>query len=103
MGEYDDTSMVDETLTLDESLPIQIGIDFGLTPACVFGQRYPDGRWHILHELVTEDMGLERFGQMLLYELNTRFKGCEPLIWGDPAGQKRDEIFEVTSFDHYED
>ena len=98
--EYDDTSMVDETLTLDESLPIQIGIDFGLTPACVFGQRYPDGRWHILHELVTEDMGLERFGQMLLYELNTRFKGCEPLIWGDPAGQKRDEIFEVTSFDH---
>jgi hypothetical protein len=45
-------------------------------------------------------MGLERFAQILLHILNTKFQKCEPEIWGDPAGQKRDEIFEVTSFDH---
>ena len=45
-------------------------------------------------------MGLERFGQHLLLELNTRFEDLEPQIYGDPAGSKRDEIFEVTSFDY---
>lgn len=98
--EYIDSDMMDEHIEIDRSLPIQIGLDFGLTPAAVFGQRYASGKWHILHEIVTEDMGLERFAQMLLYELNTRFEKMEPIIWGDPAGQKRDEIFEVTSFDH---
>jgi len=89
-----------DDLEPDYSLPLHIGLDFGLTPAAVFGQRYASGRWHILHELVTDNMGLERFGQMLMYELNTRFDKLEPLIWGDPAGMKRDEIFEVTAFDH---
>lgn len=99
-GEYDDVTMATEGVPLEEGATIHVGLDFGLTPAAVFGQRGADGQWRILHELVTDDMGLERFGQMLLYELNTRFKGCEPMIWGDPAGSKRDEIFEVTSFDH---
>jgi len=84
----------------DSDLPLHIGLDFGLTPAAVFGQRYPNGKWHILEEIVTEDMGLERFGQMLLYELNMRYPKFEVKVWGDPAGMKRDEIFEVTAFDH---
>lgn len=98
--EYDDVTMSSDAVELDANLPIHIGLDFGLTPAAVFGQRHASGAWHILFELVTEDMGLERFGQLLLYELNTRFESCKPEIWGDPAGSARDQIFEVTSFDH---
>jgi hypothetical protein len=98
--EFDDVTMSVEGLELDEGAPIHVGLDFGLTPAAVFGQRTPSGQWRILYELVTDDMGLERFGQMLLYEFNTRFSKCEPMIWGDPAGGARDQIFEVTSFDH---
>tara|TARA_R110002124_G_scaffold59277_2_gene164013 strand:+ start:11743 stop:13305 length:1563 start_codon:yes stop_codon:yes gene_type:complete len=98
--EYTDSTMSVDSMEIDYSLPIHIGLDFGLTPAAVFGQRHPSGQWNMFYELVTEDMGLERFGQMLLYELNTRFDKLEPLIWGDPAGSKRDEIFEVTAFDH---
>ncbi len=98
--EYDDTIMVDDVIEADSDLPLHIGLDFGLTPAAVFGQRYPNGKWHILEEIVTEDMGLERFGQMLLYELNMRYPKFEVKVWGDPAGMKRDEIFEVTAFDH---
>jgi hypothetical protein len=45
-------------------------------------------------------MGLERFGQMLLYELNMKYPRLDVKVWGDPAGMKRDEIFEVTAFDH---
>ena len=93
-------AMVVDAIEVDKNLPIQIGLDFGLPPAAVFGQRYSSGKWHILYEIVSEDMGLERFAQMLLYELNTRFDKLEPMIWGDPAGSARDQIFEVTSFDH---
>ena len=39
--------------------PVQVyvGLDFGLTPAAVFGQRLSTGRWQIVHELVCFDMG----------------------------------------------
>jgi len=98
--EYDDTIMATDNLIPDKDLPIQVGLDFGLTPAAVIGQRFPTGVWHVLNEIVTEDMGLERFGLMLLHVLNTQYPGYEIKCWGDPSGTKRDEIFEVTSFDH---
>jgi len=98
--EYTDTLMSDSIDYLEE-YPLQIGLDFGLTPAAVFGQRLDNGRWHVLHELVTFDMGLERFVTQLKIEINKMFpKAKEIMIWGDPAGSKRDEIFEVTAFDH---
>lgn len=96
--EYDDTLMSGDVPIVD-GVEVHIGLDFGLTPAAVFGQKI-DGRWHVVHELVSFSMGLERFTHMLLSELNTKFRTCRPLIWGDPAGMKRDEIFEVTAFDH---
>jgi hypothetical protein len=45
-------------------------------------------------------MGLNRFADMLKGELNARFSKAEVLIWGDPAGMQRDQIFETTAFDH---
>ena len=99
-SEYTD-SLMSEDVEFDPFLPIQIGLDFGLTPAAVFGQRLENGRWHVLHELVTFDMGLERFTTMLKIEINKKFPQAKDIkIWGDPAGSKRDEIFEVTAFDH---
>jgi len=97
--EYDD-NMMSADLDYDPNLPIQVGLDFGLTPAAVIGQKHPSGAWHVLHEIVTFDMGLERFGQQLLGELNARFPKAQIMIWGDPAGMQRDAIYEVTAFDH---
>jgi hypothetical protein len=37
---------------------------------------------------------------MLKSELNARFPKAEAMIWGDPAGMQRDQIFETTAFDH---
>ena len=98
-SEYDDDSMVDD-LAIEEHIPIQIGLDFGLTPAAVFAQKLPNGRWHIVHEIVTFDMGLERFCHILKSEINNRFPKMDIQIWGDPAGQQRDQIFVSTAFDH---
>ena len=97
--EYDDSTMSGDVL-VEPSVPIQVGLDFGLTPAATIGQRLPNGRWIVLHEIVTFDMGLERFAQQLLAELNQRYPQHQILLWGDPAGMARDAIFEVTAFDH---
>ena len=97
--EYDDAMVADDLEPL-ENLPVHVGLDFGLTPAAVFAQRLPNGRWNVLHELVSFDMGLERFCSMLNSELETFFPRYQVLIWGDPAGQQRDQIFETTAFDH---
>ena len=99
-SEYDDGTMCVERLEPDPSYPIVIGLDFGLTPAAVFCQRLGNGRWHVLHELVTFDMGLERFGQILKSELEIKFPKYDLSIWGDPAGSSRDQIYEVTAFEH---
>ena len=47
-----------------KDVPIYIGIDFGLTPACVVGQRIR-GRWLIIDELVAEDMGILRVSDLM--------------------------------------
>lgn len=97
--EYDDDIMSGDT-SLDPYYPVQIGVDFGLTPAAVFGQRTTTGAWKIIDEIVTFDMGLERFGRELMARIAERYNKHDILIWGDPAGNKRDEIYEVTAFDH---
>ena len=97
--EYDDSSMSGE-VDYDPELPLQVGLDFGLTPAAVVGQRLNNGRWIVLDEIVTFDMGLERFGQQLLAELNARYPKAQMMMWGDPAGMQRDAIYEVTAFDY---
>lgn len=97
--EYDDELMSGDA-EYDPEYPLQIGVDFGLTPAAIFGQRTAGGSWRIIDELVTFNMGLERFGQELLATIAARYDKAEVIIWGDPAGNKRDEIYEVTAFDH---
>ena len=39
-------------------LPIVLGFDFGLTPACIFAQMSPKGQLLILDEVVCENMGI---------------------------------------------
>ncbi len=77
---------------------IFIGIDFGLTPAAVFGQKLADGRWLILHELVCFDMGITRFSEILKTEIAKKFRAQDIEIYGDPAGDFRAQTDESTPF-----
>ncbi len=79
-------------------LPLLIGVDFGRTPAALIGQRLPDGRWHILSEVVTDDMGVIRFADLLTAHVATRYPGLTVGgIWADPAGSIRSQIDDQTA------
>ena len=79
--------------------PVHVGIDFGLTPAAVFGQRSPMGGWRIHSELVTEDMGAVRFAELLRAAMHERYPGMAfGSITGDPAGEGRAQTDERTPF-----
>ena len=85
---------------LRPGLPIHVGLDFGLTPAAVIGQRQPNGQWRWRHELVSEDMGITRFGELLGRELRGRYDGYTiERITGDPAGEARAQTDERTVYD----
>lgn len=79
--------------------PLYVGIDFGLTPAAVFGQKLVTGRWQWLDELVTEDMGMVRFAELLASRCAETYLGLELRIFGDPAGTQRSQVDERTPFD----
>ena len=87
-----------EKLELNIHQPIYIGVDFGLTPAAVFGQRLATGRWHIINELVCFDMGVVRFSELLRNEIAKNYRGYEVNIYGDPAGDFRSQTDERTPF-----
>jgi hypothetical protein len=87
-----------EKIQLVPGQPVWIGVDFGLTPAAVFGQRTSTGKWNIVNELVCFDMGVIRFSELLRGEIAKSYKGYEVMIYGDPAGDFRSQTDERTPF-----
>ena len=86
-----------EEIPVAASMPVYIGIDFGLTPAAAIGQKVR-GRWLIMQEIVAFDMGIVRFAEVLRQEIATRYSGSEVIIFGDPAGDFRAQTDESTPF-----
>lgn len=95
-GDYSDTTHVAE-ITPDPACDLIVGIDFGLTPAAAFVQRDQRGRWLVVDELVTEDMGAVRFAEQLKEKLEA-YRGFNLRLWGDPAGEGRSQVDERTPF-----
>lgn len=83
----------------DPRLPIYIGIDFGLTPAAIFGQITPTGRMVLFDELCTFDMGAMNFGKLLREKINSQYSEFKFIeIYADPAGEGRAQTDEMTPF-----
>jgi hypothetical protein len=96
----DEKHIARESLRSNPLLPLYVGIDFGLTPAAVIGQRLPSGRWVILKEIVAGDMGIARFAPILHVELQRLLPGHKEIkIYGDPAGDIRAQTDERTPYD----
>jgi len=74
-------------------LPLWLGFDYGLTPACVFGQLMPTGQLRIIDELCTDvgrTMGIRQFAtDAVKPKLANEYKGMEIHVTGDPAGGQR--------------
>jgi len=79
---------------------VHIGLDFGLTPAATIGQKTATGRWQVSKEIVTEHMGIKRFGENLLRPEIAKIKalGLKYEIHGDPAGSDEAQTDERTPF-----
>jgi hypothetical protein len=92
-----DTHIAKEEIPVAAGVPVYIGVDFGLTPAAVIGQKVR-GRWLILQEIVAFDMGIVRFSEVMRQEISSRYGDCEINIIGDPAGDFRAQTDESTPF-----
>jgi len=86
-----------EEIPVADGVPLFIGLDFGLTPAAIFGQKVR-GRWLLLQEIVAFDMGIVRFAELLRQEIAVRYANCDVNIFGDPAGDFRAQTDESTPF-----
>lgn len=82
------------------SVPLQRGWDWGLTPACAFSQILPDGRWAVVDELTTDDVGMsaDEFADDVLDFSARNYPGFEFEDTGDPAGEQRAQTDEKTCF-----
>jgi hypothetical protein len=95
----DDVHYTDQEHIIDPSKIVYVGIDFGLTPAALIGQKSAAGAMILLDELVTFDMGAVSFGKILREKLNERrYAGCKFEVYGDPAGVGRAQSDESTPF-----
>lgn len=92
-----DVHVSKEEIPVAAGIPVYMGVDFGLTPAAVIGQKVR-GRWLLLQEIVAFDMGIVKFSEVLRQELLTRYPSNEVIIFGDPAGDFRAQTDESTPF-----
>ena len=81
--------------------PVHIGLDFGLTPAAVFGQLSPTGAWRWIDEFVCEYAGAKQFAALLAAKIKRDFPQFTiGGITGDPSGADGSPAdSEMTVFD----
>lgn len=89
-----------QAIVPDRGMPIILGFDFGLHPACILAQVAKNGGLRILDELVPADEDLESF--ILDYVnplLHRKYAQYKTVAVGDPAGRGRSGLDKRTPFD----
>lgn len=87
-------------IDISPNFGLLLGVDFGLTPACVIAQKMPDGRWLVIDELVTDNTGVKRFAELLVTYISTKYPEHVVLgAWGDPSGNQRASTDEETALE----
>lgn len=96
----DRTHTAPEPIVPIPGVPLLVGVDFGLTPAAVIGQKTAAGKWLILDEYVTDNCGVIRFAEGLGNYLATKYPDHKvDAGWGDPAGNQRSSTDERTAIE----
>jgi hypothetical protein len=94
----EDTHVAKAPLAAMPGYPIVVGLDFGRSPAAVFGQLIGN-RWYVLDELVAFDTDSSHFAPLVKRRLDQRFPGYEVRIHGDPKGADKPQSESRTSYD----
>lgn len=91
---WNDKIMVSESqIEPIEGRRVVVGLDYGLTPAAVFGQDHPSGQWRILRELCA-NCGADQFAPLMLSFIREEFPKHDLSMfefYGDPS-VKRNEV-----------
>lgn len=96
--EYND-DMHCRPVTAYPDIPLLLGFDYGLTPACVICQVSPRGQLMVLGELFAKDMGIRQFARdVVVPHLAMHYHGMSFQGAGDPAGMSRKDTDEKTCF-----
>lgn len=97
--EYNDDIHSVPKLDAIQGLPIHLGWDFGLTPACIVFQISPRGQARVLKEYIASDMGIRTLAKnVVLPDLPISFPYNKiGESEGDPAGSAGDAIMEELS------
>lgn len=88
-----------EDVTPPPGSELVVGIDFGLTPACVVLWPRPDGSVVAVGELTSERAGILQFSRVMKQWLREQFPRCYKQFVGDPAGNQGAQTDERTPFD----
>ena len=79
-----------QKIPLIPGVQIQIGLDFGMSPAAVFGQHTPEGQWRIYSEIIGEGMNVYEFADAIRQHVAEQYHGYRiGKITGDPYGDNR--------------
>lgn len=96
---YLDNTHFSEDVIANENFPISIACDWGLAPVAIIGQRMPDGRWLIVDEYISDDVGVMRFAEQLTNYVLTNYPGFTVSTCnGDPSGMYKGKESEETCF-----
>lgn len=86
-----------QPLKYNPHMPVIMGFDAGLTPAATFVQQDSFGRVLVLAELISDNMGAQRFCREKVKPLIARlFPGCALSVVADPATKQRAQTDERT-------
>lgn len=95
----DDIHFATDGFMIPENAKLYVGIDFGLTPAAVFGYKNAFGQWLIFDEITTERMGAVNFAKVLAKKIREEWRNAESIDFiGDPAGEQSAQTDEDTPF-----
>lgn len=97
-SDYNDSLHCSEAANVTKGIIVNRGWDFGLTPAVVFSQLLPNGRWVIFDEVVATDMGIEKFADRVSQYCGSNLSGFEFSDDADPAGSIRAQTDERTCY-----
>jgi len=93
----DSVHVAKEPIGIYKGLPLYLGWDFGLSPACTISQITPSGRLNTIREYVATDSGLQQFvTDVVRPALLTEFSGMQIISRCDPSGQQRSQVDEMT-------
>lgn len=91
--QFSDTLHTAENMQVSRNTPLLLMFDFGLTPACLIGQRGAAGQLYIFEELYDDNNGLKQFlDEMVCPTLAKEpYRGLPVTAVCDPAGMQRSQ------------